>query len=192
MTHQHFNDENHEQFMRKVDYLDNHLRQLTLPPEDLFARIPLKKHDTVLDLGAGTGYLTLPAAAYVKETVYALDLSAKMLELIATRAKAANLTNIECLNSSIEALPLEAESVNQVFASLVLHELPDLETALTQIHRVLKTEGHFTILELAEHDHHGAPRLTPSALRNALELTGFTITKEEHPESDLYIIIAQK
>lgn len=193
MTH-HFNDENQQQFLKKVDYLDNKLRTVALPPEKLLAMIPLTKKDTVLDLGAGTGFLTLPAAKLSK-TVYALDLSTKMLELIATRAKDAKLTNIQPLNTAIENIPLEDESVNHVLASLVLHELPDLPQALAQIQRVLKTGGFLVILELAQsehgHNHHGAPRLTAPNLTKALHDAGFTVT-EENPTDSLYVLVAQK
>lgn len=194
MTH-HFNDKHHDHFMKKVSYLDNQQRNTTLPPEKFLAMIPLTATDSLLDLGAGTGFLTLPAAKQ-SGNVYALDLSAKMLELIATRAVEADLANIQLLNASIDDIPLEDNTVDHVLASLVLHELSDLETALGQVHRVLKPGGHFAILELEQsdhgHDHHGAPRLEPTTLINSLKEAGFILKDQHHTSDSLYVLIAQK
>ena len=53
----------------------------------------LGPEDTLLDVGCGTGPLTIPAAKRVK-TVYALDSSPKMLEMLMADAKAQGLNNI--------------------------------------------------------------------------------------------------
>ncbi len=39
--------------------------------------MPIGKTASILDLGAGTGFLTIPAAKFVDNTVFALDLDAK-------------------------------------------------------------------------------------------------------------------
>lgn len=54
------------------------------------------RHETVLDLGAGAGALTLPLARSVRRTT-ALDLSAGMLAGLAARAKEDGLRNIRTI-----------------------------------------------------------------------------------------------
>lgn len=53
----------------------------------------LRPEDTVLDVGCGVGTLTLPAARNVK-TVYALDSSPRMLEILMEQAKEQGIGNI--------------------------------------------------------------------------------------------------
>ncbi|MDB1954970.1 class I SAM-dependent methyltransferase [Clostridium tertium] len=59
--------------------------------------IPIKKSDSILDLGAGTGYLSIPAAKIVDNIIYALDLDLKILNFIQAKAKDKNITNIKSL-----------------------------------------------------------------------------------------------
>lgn len=49
--------------------------------------LPIKKSDNFLDLGAGTGYITIPAAKVVEGMVYALDTDSNMLEVVIAKAK---------------------------------------------------------------------------------------------------------
>jgi len=53
----------------------------------------LELEDTLIDIGCGTGPLTLPAARRVR-TVYALDSSPRMLEMLIEDAKAQGIGNI--------------------------------------------------------------------------------------------------
>ena len=77
----------------------------SLPPQrehssytkEVLRRIKYKSEDTVLDVGAGTGALSLPLAKRVR-SVTALDHSETMLETIAQNAKAEQLNNIKLLH----------------------------------------------------------------------------------------------
>ncbi|MBC8844252.1 class I SAM-dependent methyltransferase, partial [Escherichia coli] len=114
-----------------------------LSPEGFLQAMPIGKTASILDLGAGTGFLTIPAAKLVDNTVFALDLDAKMLELIESKAKEAGLANVETLEASMDDIPLEANSVDVVLASLVLHEADSLADVLREVSRVVKTGGYF-------------------------------------------------
>ena len=66
-------------------------------------RIPLQPEYTVLDIGAGTGRLTIPIAKQVKQ-VTALEPSEMMLCLLKSNAEKENIQNIVPINSSIQQL----------------------------------------------------------------------------------------
>ncbi|MCK5684138.1 methyltransferase domain-containing protein [bacterium] len=57
----------------------------------------LKSKDTILDLGCGTGILTLPLAKMVKK-VTALDISNEMLKIMSTHMKKREISNIDIIN----------------------------------------------------------------------------------------------
>lgn len=65
--------------------------------EELLKRMKLSSDFSVLDVGAGTGKLTLPLAQRV-QFVTALDQSAVMLNIIAQKATVQNIQNIRLLN----------------------------------------------------------------------------------------------
>ncbi|MBC8059065.1 MAG: class I SAM-dependent methyltransferase, partial [Clostridiaceae bacterium] len=134
-NHQH-NSKKTEQLERKIKFLDGVERRKEFPPEEVLQMLAIKKTDNILDLGAGTGYLTIPAAQMVHELVYALDMDEKMLEIIDCKAQDESITNIQLVKGSIDNIPLPDDSIDIVLASLVLHEIKPLSTTLQQIKRV--------------------------------------------------------
>jgi cyclopropane fatty-acyl-phospholipid synthase-like methyltransferase len=90
-------EETREKFNRVVDeYDDTRGEEHHRAVEEVirFAREILKPTDTVVDLGAGTGMVSLELAPYV-ERVIALDVSERMLEELERKAGEAGLENIE-------------------------------------------------------------------------------------------------
>ena len=51
----------------------------------------------VLDIGAGTGYFSIPAASLTTGTVYALDTEPAMLDMMRRRAQEQGLANIKVM-----------------------------------------------------------------------------------------------
>jgi FkbM family methyltransferase len=64
-------------------------------------RLPLLPDYTVLDVGAGTGRITIPMAKCVKR-VTALEPSQKMLSILKATAEKEGVSNIQCINKSLE------------------------------------------------------------------------------------------
>jgi ubiquinone/menaquinone biosynthesis C-methylase UbiE len=82
-----------------------------------------------VDLGCGSGQLTIPLAAVVS-SVLAVDVSRAMIDLLQDNATRAGTTNIEGLVSPIEHLRIEPGSVDLVTSSYALHHLRDSDKAL--------------------------------------------------------------
>ena len=78
----------------------------------------------VVDIGCGGGAVALRLAGRA-EKVIALDVSPKMLEKLAQRARESALDNVEACCESIEAFDLAPGSVDLVVSNYALHHLLD-------------------------------------------------------------------
>lgn len=82
----------------------------------------------VVDLGTGTGQISLPLAQQGAQ-VLAVDVSPAMIRQQRARARQHGLLNIELLDLPIEELKLPPGSVDLVVSSYALHHLRDADKA---------------------------------------------------------------
>ncbi len=117
-----------------------------LPTE--FAK--LKLGQTVLDLGSGAGNDCFVARAEVGENgkVYGLDFSEVMVEKARENAHKLNYSNVEFILGDIEDIPLENNTIDVVVSNCVLNLVPDKEKVFSNIYKVLKPQGHFSISDV--------------------------------------------
>jgi ubiquinone/menaquinone biosynthesis C-methylase UbiE len=97
--------------------------------------------DRLLDLGCGGGYLFLNLALHgLAAECYAADISKGALKVTEKKATNFGIAGffIEC---DFENLPLKDASFDMIAGNGVLHHLPDMEKALSEIKRVLKPGG---------------------------------------------------
>ena len=101
-----------------------------------------QKADVVVDVGSGTGLLSL---AFAKRAafVWAIDSSPAMNEYLRVKASSAHLDNLETVLASAVSLPLVNEIADLVVSNYCLHELrsADKYRALAEARRVLKPGG---------------------------------------------------
>src|SRR5690625_865360 len=129
----------------KANVLKTPDRMELLPPDKIIGHLDIKSSDTIADLGAGNGYFAIPMAQSTKQFVYAVDIEPKMLEMLKENAEQKQLENITYVESDLDRIQLDGESVNKVMISLVLHEVPNLDKTLSEIKRILKPGGEILI-----------------------------------------------
>jgi ubiquinone/menaquinone biosynthesis C-methylase UbiE len=93
-------------------------------------QLPLTPQITVLDVGAGTGRMTIPIAKRVKH-VTALEPSEKMLAALRENARRQQVFNLFCINESLEELEI-TNSYDLVIASFSLFMF-DIKSALLKM-----------------------------------------------------------
>jgi ubiquinone/menaquinone biosynthesis C-methylase UbiE len=186
-----------QKFLNKIAFLDSKQREQLIPPEVLISQMPILRNHTLLDVGAGTGFFTIPMAESTTNKVYAMDPDRRMLGVIENKAKEKGLTNIELLHDYIENLSIHNNSIDFVMASLILHEVSSLPKALTIIYDVLKAGGHLLCLEYEKDDLiiEGPPmsiRIGSQALIKDLSSSGFEILKKNNINDAIYTVLAMK
>jgi arsenite methyltransferase len=114
----------------------------------------LREGETVLDLGSGGGIDVLLSARRVGPTGHAIgvDMTDEMLELARRNTLEAGATNVEFRKGTIEALPLDAATVDVVISNCVINLAADKGAVFTEIARVLREGGRMGVSDVVADD----------------------------------------
>lgn len=127
------------------------LRQLTIE------QAQLRSGEAVLDVGCGTGDLTLLAKQRVGTAgrVCGIDAEPEMIQVARRKAMQAH-AEIDFRVQPIEALTFPDQSFDVVLSSLMMHHLPDdlKPRALAELRRVLKPGGRLVIADFKRPTNH--------------------------------------
>lgn len=151
---------------RLQDKLEAPARLQELKPEETLATLGLTNSSTLCDIGAGTGIFTIPAAKITTGTVYAVDVNPEMLAIVAQKAKAENLTNVQTVLVENSRYPLADSSVDMALLVTVFHEIEDKPALLREVHRILAQDGKLCIIEFFKEESSFGP---PLAIRLSTE-----------------------
>lgn len=129
-------------------YLDPEIVKQRLLTLDALA---INAGDSVLDAGCGTGLLAALMSAQAGQSghVTGIDQSPHMLELAATRCDA--LGNVTLHQGDITNLDFDTDSFDAASCIQTLLYVKDVDSALEELHRVLKPGGRIGIIETDWH-----------------------------------------
>lgn len=162
-------------------FLMNPLRRLFQDPEKILGPF-VTKGMTVVDVGSGMGFFTVPMAGMVGEegTVLAVDVQERMIHSLQRRAEKAGMAHRiaarTCPETSLN-LPEFGGKVDFVLAFAVVHEVPDAGALFAEIWMLLKPGGRCLV---AEPKGHTSAREVEEALAIATNAVG--LRREQGPE----------
>ncbi|MGD8151302.1 class I SAM-dependent DNA methyltransferase [Ornithinimicrobium sp. Y1694] len=124
---------------------------------DIARRVPEATGGRLLEYGAGTGLVTQALVGYLAPVapIVLVDSSSGMRKVIEEKIVAGSLpegSQVWDLDLSDAATPLPDERFDLVVASMVLHHVPDLATALGNLTELLLPGGHLAIADLDAED----------------------------------------
>lgn len=115
----------------------------------VLAELPPSGDLVALDLGCGTGLLTLPIARRFARAI-GLDSSTAMLARLAGHAAREGITTIDLVHADMRQLPLDTASVDLVVSCYAFHHLTDTGKAvcLAEVRRVLRPGGRLVVVDM--------------------------------------------
>ncbi len=173
-------------------------RRLWQDADAILSQIGLLPGSTLVDIGSGDGYFSIPAARMVGDTgkVYALDMSAENLSGLEEAIRGNGLSNIHAAVGNAETtLPCEG-CADFVLMANVLHDFENPVAALRNARRMLKPGGMLADLDWKkEKDQMHGPRFEKrfdqQKVAGLMEEAGFKVMSSALVGPFHYLIIGE-
>ena len=134
---------------RLKDRLLSEEREELLHPADLLRDLGLARGDTLVDIGCGPGFFTIPAAEIVgsEGRVLAADIQGDMLSAVKARVLEHGLSNVRIVKTSDTEIPMPPNCADLVLLAFTLNEVDQRARFLHRVGRLLKPGGKVAVIE---------------------------------------------
>ncbi|KHE92172.1 MAG: methyltransferase domain-containing protein [Candidatus Scalindua rubra] len=167
--------------------------------EEIMDRLHLGAGDIVADIGAGSGYFTVPLASRVgdKGLVFAEDIQIEMVNYISKKVEALELKNVRVIFGKPEDPSLLDNFFDLVFLANTYHELETPFLMLENIKKDLRYSGRLAIIDWdpAKQSPFGPPieeKVPENTVINELERAGFELIEKHNFMPYHYFLVFRK
>ncbi|MFA6075132.1 MAG: class I SAM-dependent methyltransferase [Negativicutes bacterium] len=177
----------------RIKKFENPERVAELNPKLTLRAAGFERGMTLCDIGAGTGLFTFAAAEMSANQIYALEISAPMLDLLKHRIHERKVDNIAVLKSAPAALPIADKCCDIALMVTVFHELDNPALILAECQRILVSGGKLVIIEFHKRTTPMGPpvvhRIAEEAVENICAGCGFTAASKFTLGDNFYCLI---
>lgn len=179
-----------------MDRLMSEERRSAISPEKVLREAGLRPGQIFVDIGAGPGFFTIPAAHIIGPAAiaFAIDTQAEML--IDLRDRRNPPDNIVLMKSEEYELPIGDYEADFALLAYVLHETPDKVRLLQEIKRVMKPGATLLVLDWVKKTEESGPpleeRISDKEARAFVEEAGFDVVQLSPLNASHYRILARR
>ena len=162
----------------RIERLRSPERLAYFDPAKIWQVLNPGQNSTVLDIGAGVGYVTLPFAKnYPSAKIYGCDILEGMVGLLARDATDRGLVNLETILMQPNCVPLPDGIADVIVMAQLHHELDEPEALMAECHRLLNSRGTVAVVDWTDEDNGRSPakgrRVPEATIRSHLSGAGF-------------------
>ncbi len=181
---------------KKLNKLNNPDRLIDIPPEYIWGKLNLTNMDIFIDIGAGTGFFSVPFLKYTKNgKIFACDISDIMIQWMKENICTEH-PGIVPVKMEENVVPLGDGLADLVYMINLHHELEKPEEILKESLRLLKKNGKIFIVDWKKKDMPQGPpmhlRYSPEKVQSQLVSTGFENISIYNELPEHFLIIAGK
>ena len=172
-----------EETEKWIEFLEKPGRATWQRPDEVVRAMRLKGSETLVDVGAGSGYFTFRfAAALPKGKVVATDIDPGFVRHLHHRILAEHVANVRVVLASPEE-PTIASDADVVFVCDVIHHIPQREAWLGKAFAQMKPGARFVTVEFKEGALPEGPpegvKIAKAKLIALLERVGFKLERDQ-------------
>lgn len=167
--------------------------------EEIMERLHLKAGDIVADIGAGSGYFTIPLASRVGEKglVFAEDIQIEMVNYISRKVENLKLKNVRVIFGKTDDPSLLDNFFDLVFLANTYHELGKPISLLENIKKDLRYYGKLAIIDWdpSKKSPFGPPieeKVPEDIVIQEVERTGFELVEKHNFMPYHYFLVFKK
>lgn len=132
-----------------IDRFEVESREVYRARKEIMQRLNLKPGDRIADVGAGTGFFTLLMSKAVTPGgwVYAIDISPKFVEHLASLFDERNVTNVTTVMCDDDSVCLPPASIDVAFICDVYHHFEYPGETMQSLHSALADGGRVFVID---------------------------------------------
>ena len=182
--------------VKNLDRLQNPERLKDFPVDIVFNLAKLSNPHTIIDLGAGTGFFSIPFSTLIPECkIYACDISDVMIDWMKVHVSPIYNTIIP-LKMEDSSVPLPDEIAEVLFMVNLHHELSNPDKTLKECYRLLKPKGKILISDWKkEHADRGPSyqqRYDTESVKKQVQENGFQYISVHTNFPNNFLIVGEK